>query len=176
MAPRASAALLVMRFIRLPNTVRRLFGERPHERVSCLRSPLLGEAGAFLDAPDQLFALAADHSQVVFGQMPPFFTHLPLVLLPLPFQLFEVHCWSSPLRPEPRPLAPGEPLLMIAFERPQRTHAMRLPARGPILKLSRESDMRRSAGLPPMQTLRLPPCNFAAVSPDFPRRAVRFQG
>jgi hypothetical protein len=64
---------------------------------------------------------------------------------------------------------------MIAFERPQHTHAMRLPAPGPILKLSRESDIRRSAGLPPKQPPSVPPCNFAAASPDFPRRAARLQ-
>jgi len=62
---------------------------------------------------------------------------------------------------------------MIAFERPQRTHAMRLPAPPPILKLSRESDIRRSAGLPCIQASSEPPCNFAAASPVFPRCVAR---
>jgi len=56
---------------------------------------------------------------------------------------------------------------MIAFERPQSAHAMRLPAPPSILKLSRESDIRRSAGLPHLQLSGEPPCNFAAASPVF---------
>jgi hypothetical protein len=41
------------------------------------------------------------------------------------------------------PARPSEPLPMIAFERPMHTHAMCVPAPPPILKLSRESDIRR---------------------------------
>lgn len=67
---------------------------------------------------------------------------------------------------------PREPIPMIAFERPCQPNAMRLPAPGPISKLSRESDIRRTAGRACVRRACLPPCNFAAVSPDFPRHAL----
>ena len=53
---------------------------------------------------------------------------------------------------------------------------MRVPAPGPILKLSRESDIRHTAPLPHLQASNLPPCNFAPVPPEFPQRSPAVPG
>jgi hypothetical protein len=68
-------------------------------------------------------------------------------------------------------LAPFEPLPNTAFERPQHSHAMRLPAPGPILKLNQQSNIPRSEALVDICRPDLPPCNFAVVPAIFP--AVR---
>jgi hypothetical protein len=63
---------------------------------------------------------------------------------------------------------PQEPFPNIAFERPQETHAMRLPALRRNLKLNRQSNIRRTAVQVRMYRPGLLPCNFAPVSVDFP--------
>jgi hypothetical protein len=70
---------------------------------------------------------------------------------------------------------PQEPLPIIAFERPQQTHAMRLPARGRSLKLNRQSNIRRSAGVVRVSPVGPPPCNFAVVAVDFPPPTPTFK-
>jgi hypothetical protein len=63
---------------------------------------------------------------------------------------------------------PQEPFPNIAFERPQETHAMCLPATAQSLKLNRQSNIRRAAVQVRMYRPGLLPCNFAPVSVDFP--------
>jgi hypothetical protein len=64
---------------------------------------------------------------------------------------------------------PHEPVPVTAFERPQGTHAMHLPAPGRILKLSGQSNNRRTAVQARLHRPGLLPCNFAVVAKDFPR-------
>jgi hypothetical protein len=71
---------------------------------------------------------------------------------------------------------PHEPIPITALERPQETHAMCLPASGPSLKLSRQSNIRRSTGLACSHPPGPPPCNFAVLSVVFPPLGVRAGG
>jgi hypothetical protein len=70
---------------------------------------------------------------------------------------------------------PQEPVPIVAFERPQETHAMRLPAPGRSLKLNWQSNIRRSVGVVRIFSVGPSPCNFAVVSVDFPPPAPTFR-
>jgi hypothetical protein len=71
---------------------------------------------------------------------------------------------------------PYEPLaITIAFEHPQQSYAMRLPAPGPILKLNQQSNIRRSAGQLRIHVPDLPLCNFAVAPADFALAHARLQ-
>src|SRR5271168_1437718 len=52
---------------------------------------LPGDAVALLDDAHELIALAADHVEVIFGELAPLFLHFAGDLFPFPFDLIPVH-------------------------------------------------------------------------------------
>src|ERR1700730_7309799 len=62
-----------------------------HPRVDLTLRLVLGDAVAFLDAADELVLLAADDSQIVFGQLAPLLLHLAGQLLPIAFDAIPIH-------------------------------------------------------------------------------------
>ena len=139
MSFRALATLFAGRLMRiLLGYVVQCFQEPIHFR----RGLFLSEAVTLLHASDQHIPLSCDDLHIVISQMPPFLPHLSLVLLPFPFQLFDIH-FVFPLCDRLRTHTPQDLILIAAFAYPQLVLAMRLPAPQPIPKLSLQTYLRR---------------------------------
>src|SRR5512140_1285798 len=66
-------------------------GVAPLECLDLAFRFVLGEPMAFLDAPEQLVALAGDHVQVVVGELAPLLLELSLDLFPIAIDTVLVH-------------------------------------------------------------------------------------
>src|ERR1700730_2759631 len=67
--------------------------------VDRLARRVLGDAGAFLNLPFELFALAGDFVEIVIRKMTPLLLDLALELLPVSFDAIPIHCkllWLGP--------------------------------------------------------------------------------